>query len=95
MTISLAIDTATARTAVGIIEDGQVLFSQFHDGATDHGRAVADLVSKALQVAKPPQRSASWYRLCTNLCLSAPNSTYRYLLARCDCHCRKQLHSRH
>jgi tRNA threonylcarbamoyl adenosine modification protein YeaZ len=56
MTISLVIDTATSRTIVGIVEDGQILFSEFHDGATDHGRAVADLVSNALQVAKPPQQ---------------------------------------
>jgi tRNA threonylcarbamoyl adenosine modification protein YeaZ len=56
MTISLVIDTATARTIVGIVEDGQILFSEFHDGATDHGRAVANLVAKALQVAKPPQQ---------------------------------------
>jgi len=56
MTISLVIDTATTRTIVGIVEDGQILFSEFHDGATDHGRAVADLVAKALQVAKPPQQ---------------------------------------
>ena len=40
MTISLAIDTATARTIVGVIEDGKVLFEDFHEGATEHGFAI-------------------------------------------------------
>jgi tRNA threonylcarbamoyl adenosine modification protein YeaZ len=56
MTISLAIDTATSRTTVGIIEDGTVLFEKFHEGATDHGRALSDLVAQALKVAKPPHQ---------------------------------------
>ena len=49
MTISLAIDTSTSRTIVAIIEDGVVLFEEFHDGATDHGRALGELVSEALR----------------------------------------------
>lgn len=60
MTISLAIDTATSRTIVAVIEsqndqgdqqnqsDQKVLFEAFHDGATDHGRALSELVGKAL-----------------------------------------------
>ncbi len=48
MTISLVIDTATSRTVVGLVNGDQVLFEKFHEGATDHGRAVSDLVSQAL-----------------------------------------------
>ena len=56
MTISLAIDTSTSKTIVGIIEDGAVLFEEAHEGATDHGRALSELVAKALKVSKPPHR---------------------------------------
>ena len=56
MTISLAIDTATSKTIVGIIEDGTVLFEESHEGATDHGRALSELVAKALKVSKPPHQ---------------------------------------
>ena len=56
MTISLAIDTSTSKTIVGIIEDGTVLFEEAHEGATDHGRALSELVAKALKVSKPPQQ---------------------------------------
>jgi tRNA threonylcarbamoyl adenosine modification protein YeaZ len=56
MTISLALDTATSRTIVGIIEDGIVLFEKFHDGATDHGRALSQLVAEALRVSPLPRQ---------------------------------------
>jgi tRNA threonylcarbamoyl adenosine modification protein YeaZ len=56
MTISLAIDTSTSRTIVGIIEDGVVLFEKFHEGATDHGRALSQLVAEALKSSAPPQQ---------------------------------------
>lgn len=56
MTISLAIDTSTSRTTVGITEDGVVLFEKFHEGATDHGRALSQLVAEALKVCAPPQQ---------------------------------------
>jgi tRNA threonylcarbamoyl adenosine modification protein YeaZ len=56
MTISLAIDTSTSKTIVGIIEDGAVLFEEAHEGATDHGRALSELVAKALKVSKPPHK---------------------------------------
>ena len=56
MTISLAIDTSTSKTIVGVIEDGIVLFEKAHDGATDHGRALSELVAEALKVAKPPHQ---------------------------------------
>jgi tRNA threonylcarbamoyl adenosine modification protein YeaZ len=56
MTLSLAIDTSTSRTIVGIIEDGVALFEKFHEGATDHGRALSQLVAEALRVSAPPQQ---------------------------------------
>lgn len=48
MTISLAIDTSTSRTVVGLIDGDEILFEKFAEGATDHGRAVSDLVAQAL-----------------------------------------------
>ena len=56
MTFTLAIDTSTSRTIVGIIDDEKVIFEKFHDGATDHGRALSQLVSEALKVSPPPQK---------------------------------------
>ena len=56
MTISLAIDTATARTIVGVIEDGKVLFEDFHEGATEHGFAITELVTKALEICPKPDQ---------------------------------------
>lgn len=48
MTVSLAIDTSTSRTIVGVVRDGEVLLEKFHEGATDHGRALTDLVAQTL-----------------------------------------------
>ena len=48
MTTSLAIDTATSRTIVAVIEDGKVLFENFHEGATDHGKAITELDRKSV-----------------------------------------------
>ncbi|MEI6869947.1 MAG: tRNA (adenosine(37)-N6)-threonylcarbamoyltransferase complex dimerization subunit type 1 TsaB [Actinomycetota bacterium] len=56
MTLSLAIDTSTSRTIVGIIEGDSVLFEKFHEGATDHGRALSQLVAEALTVCAPPHQ---------------------------------------
>lgn len=56
MTISLTIDTSTSQTIVGVIDGETVLFHQSHSGATDHGRAVSDLVAKALAVAPRPDQ---------------------------------------
>jgi tRNA threonylcarbamoyl adenosine modification protein YeaZ len=56
MTISLAIDTATSRPIVGIIEDGKVLFEGFHEGATEHGFAITELVTKALEICPKPDQ---------------------------------------
>ena len=56
MTISLAIDTATSRTIVGVIAGDKVLFEAFHEGATEHGFAITELVTKALQVCPKPDQ---------------------------------------
>jgi tRNA threonylcarbamoyl adenosine modification protein YeaZ len=56
MTISLAIDTATSRTIVAIIEGDKVLFEGFHEGATEHGFAITELVAKALTVCPTPEQ---------------------------------------
>jgi tRNA threonylcarbamoyl adenosine modification protein YeaZ len=56
MTLTLAIDTSTLRTIVGIIDGDSVLFEEFHEGATDHGRALSELVAHALKVSRPPQQ---------------------------------------
>ncbi len=50
MTITLAIDTSTSRTCVGIIEAGELLWSGFRDGATAHGPALPALVQEAIAV---------------------------------------------
>ena len=56
MTLTLAIDTSTSRTIVGIIDGDEVIFEKFHDGATDHGRALSQLVAEALKVSRPPKQ---------------------------------------
>jgi len=44
----LAIDTAASRTSVVIIENGEVVFSEFRDGAMSHGPALPELVQAAI-----------------------------------------------
>ena len=56
MTISLAIDTSTSRTIVGILDGDKVLFESFHEGATEHGFAITELVTKALAVCPKPDQ---------------------------------------
>ena len=56
MTISLAIDTSTSRTIVGILDGDKVLFESFHEGATEHGFAITELVTKALVVCPQPDQ---------------------------------------
>ena len=56
MTLTLAIDTSTSRTIVGIVDGDTVLFEKFHEGATDHGRALSELVAQALKVSHPPKQ---------------------------------------
>ena len=52
MTISLVFDTATSRTIVGVVDNGIVVFEEFHEGATDHGTAISNLVARALKSTK-------------------------------------------
>jgi hypothetical protein len=54
MSRSLTIDTSTSQTIVGLIEDGQVLFQSSHEGATDHGAAIIELVSAAIAAGGAP-----------------------------------------
>lgn len=56
MTISLAIDTSTSRTVVGLLDGEDILFESFAEGATDHGRAVSDLVAEALLNNPAPEQ---------------------------------------
>jgi tRNA threonylcarbamoyl adenosine modification protein YeaZ len=56
MTVSLAIDTSTSRTIVGLMRDAEIVWQGFHDGATDHGNAVAVLVKQALAAGVNPDR---------------------------------------
>ena len=56
MTISLAIDTSTSRTVVGLLDGEKVLFESFAEGATDHGRAVSELVAQALLNNPAPEQ---------------------------------------
>lgn len=44
----LAIDTAAARTAVTIIEDGEIKFAEFQMGVTSHGPALPAIVARAI-----------------------------------------------
>jgi len=52
MTISLAIDPATSRTIVGVVDNGVVVFEDFYEGAIDHGTAISKLVTRALKSTK-------------------------------------------
>jgi tRNA threonylcarbamoyl adenosine modification protein YeaZ len=56
MTISLTIDTATEQTIVGLLDGESVIFHEVHIGATDHGRAVSELVARALAAGQAPDQ---------------------------------------
>ena len=56
MSRSLTIDTSTSHTIVGLIEDGQILFQSHHEGATDHGAAVMELVAQAINAGGVPSQ---------------------------------------
>ena len=45
----LAIDTSTSRTSVAILDGANTLWSAHHDGATDHGKALTELVRKGIK----------------------------------------------
>lgn len=52
MTIALVLDTSTSRTSVALFDTRTELWSGFHDGAMDHGRALSELVGQALTLEK-------------------------------------------
>ena len=56
MSTSLVIDTSTSRTIVALVKDEQIIWQGFHDGATDHGNAVALLAKQALAAGVNPDR---------------------------------------
>jgi tRNA threonylcarbamoyl adenosine modification protein YeaZ len=56
MSTSLVIDTSTSRTIVGLVKEGQIIWQGFHDGATDHGNAVASLAKQGLTMGVNPDR---------------------------------------
>ncbi len=41
---------------MGIVRDSEILWQGFHDGATDHGNAVAALVKQALAAGVNPEQ---------------------------------------
>jgi tRNA threonylcarbamoyl adenosine modification protein YeaZ len=45
----LAIDTAASRPSVVVIENGEVVFNEFRDGAMSHGPALPELVQAAIK----------------------------------------------
>lgn len=45
----LAIDTAASRTSVVVIENGEIAFNEFRDGAMSHGPALPELVQAAIK----------------------------------------------
>lgn len=48
MSITLVIDTSTSRTSVGIVQEGELIWAGFRDGATAHGPALPELVQEAI-----------------------------------------------
>ena len=54
MTISLAIDTATSRTIVGVVDNGVVVFEEFHEGLYTGQRKIrADYCFAPSQAERP------------------------------------------
>lgn len=51
----LAIDTATTRTSVALLDGSQLLIEASRDGATGHGEALPDLVTHVLKDISPKQ----------------------------------------
>ncbi len=49
MSTWLAIDTSTSRTSVALLEGDKEIWSAHHDGALDHGKALPELVGRALK----------------------------------------------
>lgn len=51
----LAIDTATTRTSVALLDGSRTLIELSRDGATEHGEALPELVTAALKGFSPTQ----------------------------------------
>ena len=49
---SLVIDTSSTRTIVALFDGAREIYSDFHEGATEHGEALPKLVARALASAK-------------------------------------------
>lgn len=49
---ALTIDTSSAHTIVGVVEDGEIIWSGEIEGATSHGGALGELVSRAEGLAE-------------------------------------------
>ena len=47
---SLVIDTSTTRTSCALFADNSLIYSGFHDGATEHAEALPRLVNEALLI---------------------------------------------
>lgn len=54
----LALDTATTRTSVALLDGTQTLVEVSRDGATGHGEALPELVAQALKDISPTQLHA-------------------------------------
>ena len=48
MNRALTIDTSTARTTVGVVDNHKVIWSESIDGATSHGGALGELIERAV-----------------------------------------------
>ena len=46
---SLVLDTSSTRTIVALFNGAREIYSDFHEGATEHGEALPRLVSSALK----------------------------------------------
>jgi tRNA threonylcarbamoyladenosine biosynthesis protein TsaB len=53
----LALDTATARTSVALMDGSQTVRERNHDGATGHGEALSALVSEVMMGISPSKLS--------------------------------------
>lgn len=54
----LALDTATTRTSVALLDGSQILIEVSRDGATGHGEALPELVTQVLKNISPTQLRA-------------------------------------
>lgn len=52
MKITLALDTATNRTILAILNGDQLIWSKYHDGATEHTETLIKLITEAMKQVK-------------------------------------------